>query len=589
MKIPESVLDTIQERVSIEDLIGDYVTLSYKNNRYWGLCPFHTEKTPSFSVTPDKGLFYCFGCGKGGTMFTFLQEIENCTFPESVEILAQRAGVRLDLVTGSGEGDSKRRAIFELLGRVAKSFQYILLNKSEGKKALEYLEGRGLEGEDIERFCIGYAPDDRYWLKRFLRNKNYSEEFLRESGLFSRKYPEVSFFSRRIMFPIRSIQGDVIGFGGRLVKGEGPKYINSPESEYFKKGDNLYGLYESLKDIRRGKEFILVEGYTDVIAMHKAGFTTALAPLGTAFTSRQAHRLKRYADTGILVFDGDEAGKNAAKKAAALLNSEDIRGRVLSLPEGEDPADIVSRDGVKALQNMMKYSINSFEYLMKEAIARFDVRQPEGKEAVVQELFPYIREITSEVKREAVLKELAEALDIDERSILRDYQAGSERAKPAQTENLSKDTNKFTAELYLMIAVTVNREYFTHVRTALQPSDLQSERARELYIALEECYRNEEDSTESVLSRLENEELKKIILRKMSSEEFTIQRDEVVKQSLYRIKQNSLEQRRKKITARIDNAEKSGDDDLTELLGEKMHLDEELEELRVRYNVRTAE
>ncbi|MFP4564502.1 MAG: DNA primase [Spirochaetia bacterium] len=589
MKIPESVLDTIQERVSIEDVVGDYVTLSYKNNRYWGLCPFHNEKTPSFSVTHDKGLFYCFGCGKGGTMFTFLQEIENCTFPESVEMLASRAGVRLDLLTESGEGDSKRRAIFELLGRVAKSFQYILLNRPEGKKALEYLERRGLERGDIERFCVGYAPEDRYWLKRFLKKKNYSEEFLRESGLFSKKYPEVSFFSRRIIFPIHSIQGDVIGFGGRLISGEGPKYINSPESEYFKKGDNLYGLYESLKQIRRGKEFILVEGYTDVIAMHKAGFEIAVAPLGTAFTSRQAQKLGRYADTGILVFDGDEAGKNAAKKAANLLNSEDIRGRVTIMPEGDDPADIISRDGIKALQNMMKYSINSFEYLMNEAIARFDVRQPEGKEAVARELFPYIREIASEVKREAVVKELAEALDIDEKSIIRDYLTGSGRTKTTETDNLSRNANKFTAELYLMIAVTVNREYFTLVRTALQPSDLQSEWARELYIALEECYRNEEDSTESVLNRLENEELKKIILRKMSSEEFTIQRDEVVKQSLYRIKQNSLEYRRKKLSARIEKMEKSGDEDLTELLSEKMHLDEELEELRVRYNVRTAE
>ena len=589
MKIPDSVLDTIQERVSIEDVVGDYVTLSYKNNRYWGLCPFHTEKTPSFSVTPDKGLFYCFGCGKGGTMFTFLQEIENCTFPESVEMLAQRAGVRLEPVTGSGEGDSKRRAVYELLGRVAKSFQYILLNRPEGRKALEYLERRGLDREDIERFCIGYAPDDRYWLKPFLSRKNYSEEFLHESGLFSRKYPEVSFFSRRIMFPIRSVRGEVIGFGGRLIAGEGPKYINSPESEYFKKGDNLYGLYESLKKIRSGKEFILVEGYTDVIAMHKAGFTNALAPLGTAFTQRQARKLKRYAGTGVLVFDGDEAGKKAAKKAASLLNTEDIRGRVLTLPEGADPADIVSRNGIKALQNMMKYSINSFEYLKNEAIARFDVRQPEGKEAVVRELFPYIREIASEVKREAVLKELAEALDIDERSIIRDYLAGFDGAKSKQTENLSKKTNKFTAELYLMIAVTVNREYFTQVRTALQPSDLQNEWARELYIALEECYRNEEESTESVLNRLENEELKNIILRKMSSEEFTIQQDEVVKQSLYRIKQNSLEQRRKKLTARIQKSEKSGGNDLTDLLSEKMHLDEELEELRVRINVRTAE
>ena len=318
MRIPEEKLQEITEDIDVIAVVGQYVTLQKQGRKYIGLCPFHNEKTPSFNVDPEKKFYYCFGCQKGGTIFNFLMEIEKLSFPEAAKRLAQKSGVTLDLKGGEEVFNDKWLSLRELYSRVSGSFHYLLGEKPEAAEGRAYLEERLVSPAMIDRFELGWAPKERYWLFNFLRKKNYSPEFLKESRLFSEKNPKASFFWNRIIIPIRSSSGQVIGFGGRTMGGEGPKYINSPESRFFKKRKNLYGLDQAISGIRKTGEFILTEGFFDVIAFFQAGIERAVAPLGTAFTEEQAKVIRRYAAKGVIVFDGDEAGIRATSKAIQL-------------------------------------------------------------------------------------------------------------------------------------------------------------------------------------------------------------------------------------------------------------------------------
>ncbi|NBF38992.1 MAG: DNA primase, partial [Spirochaetes bacterium] len=331
MKIAKHVIDEIARKVDIVDVVGDYVSLKKRGARYWGLSPFTSEKTPSFSVEPEKQLYYCFSSGKGGSVFQFVMEMEGLSFPEAVRALGERAGVRVE----AGESDEESRtrdALKELSTRVAGSFRHIFVNSAGAERARGYMRGRKISEEVLERYEVGYAPADRRWLFNFLRKKQYSPQFLAQTGLFSRQYPEVALFSDRVMFPIHARGGQVVGFGGRRLGEYGPKYINSPESSIFRKRDELYGLYQGMKVIREQEEVYLCEGYMDVLALAEAGVANAVAPLGTSFTEGQARLIRRYAGVVTLLFDADSAGLDAARRAAEILEKAGIEGRVCQLP-----------------------------------------------------------------------------------------------------------------------------------------------------------------------------------------------------------------------------------------------------------------
>ncbi|HOV64027.1 MAG TPA: DNA primase, partial [Spirochaetia bacterium] len=481
------------------------------------------------------------------------------------------------------EGDKERDALLSLYEGVARSFNYILINTPQGEHARTYLEKRGITSESIANFQIGYAPADRYWLKRFLLKKNFSEQILEKSGLFSKKYPDISFFSDRIMFPIHNGSGRIVAFGGRSLSEGGPKYINSPETPIFRKGDGLFGLKQALNDIKHTGEFIIVEGYVDVIAMHQAGIRNVVAPLGTAFTEQQAFVLKRLADKGILLFDGDTAGIQATKRAVPILEKVGIGSRVIPLPDEDDPADILQKQGSEALHILLKYPINSFEYLVKLAIASNDIRTPEGKEAVIRELFPYIEGIESEVKRESCLKIVSEALQLESRAVYDDFRRRKvSSVTVAEESRRSSGLRKLSTDLFLMIALVAHGEMFPYVRRMLTPDDFADDAARYLFILLEDCYRREELNLQTVLQKIEDEGVKALLLERLSSGEFDVNQDKLIKDSVLRMKQRSLEKKRQSILKALAKQEKemANSEEMRNLISEKMYLDEELSKLK---------
>ena len=577
--------EEINSRLNIVDIVGNYLTLKRAGSRWVGLCPFHNEKTPSFTVTPEKNLFYCYGCHKGGTIFDFIMEIENMDFPQALKFLADKAGVELGGRYKENSGDRKKKdALKELYRRVAGSFHYIFLNKPEAETAREYLVKRGVTEELVEEFKLGWAPDDRGWMLKFLRAKGYSDSFLLESGLFSKRGLSMPLFSGRIMFPVMNNNGEVIAFSGRTLKDFGPKYINSPETILFLKKNNLYGLSSAIKTIRETGFFILCEGQMDVIAYHQAGMKNAVAPLGTAFTPGQARVLKRYADKAVISFDGDEAGRKAVLKAVMIFEEHQISSKVIIMPEKEDPSDILINKGEKALQKLLKSNINSFDYILENAINLFDIGSPEGKEQILRNMSGYLGSLTSEVRRNSCMNVIAERLGVNFGSVERDFMKGGHQPDRRQPgEQKIKKIEEVSVELFLMIASVVNRDGFAYVRGRIDIDDLKDPRARSVYIALEECFRHEETNLDSVLSRLADEELVSLIAEKITSEEFSINSEELIKDTVKKIKISSLLKKKEEIVKKLKSISKEGVENNNEmdLLTEKSFLDQEIEKLRL--------
>lgn len=362
MYYPEELIEEVRTRNDIVEVISGYVRLQKKGSNYFGLCPFHNEKSPSFSVSPGKQMYYCFGCGAGGNVITFLMEYENQTFPEAVRTLAQRAGIALPEADDSKEArqaDSRRAKLLEINKEAAKYFYY-QLRTERGSVGMEYLRKRELSDETMNHFGLGYANKYSNDLIQYLKSKGYSEDLIRDAGLCNvdEKHGMYDKFWNRVMFPIQDINHRVIGFGGRVMGDGKPKYLNSPETEIFDKSRNLYGL-NFARTSRKGN-VILCEGYMDVIAMHQAGFTQAVASLGTAFTSGQASLLRRYANEILLSYDSDGAGVNAALRAIGILKEAGMTGRVINLEPYKDPDEFIKALGGEEFQKRLDHAENSF-------------------------------------------------------------------------------------------------------------------------------------------------------------------------------------------------------------------------------------
>ncbi|HOX92644.1 MAG TPA: DNA primase, partial [Spirochaetales bacterium] len=348
-RIPDHIVQQVIAQSDIVRVVGEYVRLEKRGSRWTGLCPFHTEKTPSFGVNEERGFFYCFGCKKGGDAITFIREMEGCGYVEAVERLATKAGVTISY---EGEDDPEERkkaqekdALYELYERLSGAFHHLLREDPRGSHALSYARSRCLGDDIITGFRLGYAPADRRWLSRFLESKGYSKDFLARSGLFSQNYADVSIFSDRLLFPIRDERGRTVAFGGRLLSGEGPKYINSPETAIFRKHDTLFALSDAREAMRSAAVAMVCEGYMDALAFHAAGVRYAVAPLGTSFTEGQAKLIKRYATSVVLAFDGDQAGIKATERAIGLAETQGLAVKVLRLSSGKDPAEYLEKLG----------------------------------------------------------------------------------------------------------------------------------------------------------------------------------------------------------------------------------------------------
>ena len=353
MRYSDDIIEEVRSRNDIVDVISQYVKLTRKGSSYFGLCPFHNEKTPSFSVTPGKQMYYCFGCGAGGNVFNFIMEYENFTFGEALKYLADRAGVELPRIEYSREIKEKAQEKEELLriNKEAAQYYYYQLRTEKGAAGYQYLTGRGLSDDTIRKFGLGYSDKYGSGLYRYLKAKEYSDERLRDSGLFNvdERHGMYDKFWNRVIFPIMDVNNRVIGFGGRVMGDGKPKYLNSPETRIFDKSRNLYGLNEARRS--RKNYIILCEGYMDVIAMHQAGFTNAVASLGTALTSGHASLLKRYTSEVLLLYDSDEAGVRAALRGIPILREAGVNSRLWISSHIRIPMNSSGISGRRLLRN----------------------------------------------------------------------------------------------------------------------------------------------------------------------------------------------------------------------------------------------
>lgn len=611
MRIPPQVIDEIARKTDIVTLIGQYVTLKPRGRECIGLSPFTQEKTPSFYVNPEKGVYHCFSSGKGGSVFTFLMEVEKLSFVEAAEQLAERAGV--EIPKGPEDPASRERdSLRELYNRVTGSFRHLFRESGAAASARAYLSGRKISAEIQERFAIGYAPADPWWLFSFLRKKQYSAEFLAKTGLFSantdtRRGDQVrALFVNRLMFPIHDARGDVIAFGGRRLSDLGPKYLNSPETLLFHKGSTLYGLFHALPQMRKTRRVYLAEGYMDVIALHQAGVENSVAPLGTAFTASQAGLLRRYVDTVILLFDSDAAGVRATRVAAEIIEEAGLRCEVCTLgaevPNGppaaagesdlrtgdrkpKDPAEILEQLGPQELQNAAACTITVYDYLLSQSLLGVDAMTASGREFVLRELFPYISRVRSAVARDSYLEAVADRLGMDRIAVREDFfQQGKPEPKPA----VERKQETTSIDLFLMLATVVNREFFPFVRRTITMEELRDSRARDIFVALEECYRKEEESIELLLSRIEDTDTARLVTEKLSSGEFSENAERAVRDGVYRVKERSLLEQQKRLDSLLRRAGETANG-VEQLLHEKMVLDREVLKLRVLLDDRTAE
>ena len=401
MRYSDDIIEEVRMKNDIVDVVSQYVKLTRKGSSYFGLCPFHNEKTPSFSVTPSKQMYYCFGCGAGGNVFNFVMEYENYSFGEALSHLADRAGVQLPRIEYSSEAreKAKQRETLLEINRQAAQYFYYQLRRESGQIGYRYLTDRGLSDETIRKFGLGYSDKFSDDLYKFLKGKGYGDDQLRDSGLFNvdERHGMYDKFWNRVIFPIMDVNNRVIGFGGRVM-GEGkPKYLNSPETKIFDKSRNLYGL--NVARTSRKPYLILCEGYMDVISMHQAGFTNAVASLGTSLTSGHASLLKRYTQEVLLLYDSDEAGVKAALRAIPILREAGINSRVVDLKPHKDPDEFIKTEGAEAFQQRLDQAKDSFMFRVSVSEKDFPMEEPQGQNRFFERCARLLLELSDELER----------------------------------------------------------------------------------------------------------------------------------------------------------------------------------------------
>src|SRR6185369_944736 len=415
--------EEIKARINIVEFIGTYVRLEKSGTHWKACCPFHQERSPSFMVNEEKAMWHCFGCGKGGDVFAFVMEMEGLDFRETLVMLAQKAGVELPKYRNDvKEERGNKERLFELLELSAKFYEKQLLDGSGQKNILPYLTGRGLSLESIKRFHLGYAPEGWRHIFDFLQERGFRPEEIEQTGLILKKEGGMGFYDRfrdRIMFPIYDIFGHVIGYSARVAPGgdeSQAKYINTPETMLYHKSKALYGLFHAKQAMKQTGKTIIVEGNTDVIAMHQAGLENTVAVSGTALTAEQLTIMKRYGNQVCLFFDMDGAGQKAARKSAELALAKELEVRIIALPFGKDAAEI-GREGGEKLQAAVNQSVDALEYFLKQSVETNGKETPQGKRKIVEDYTTLLTAVTNPIERAQAIKALAREIEMEEKLI----------------------------------------------------------------------------------------------------------------------------------------------------------------------------
>ena len=553
----DEFIEEVRVRNDIVDVIGSYLKLTRRGSNYFGLCPFHGEKTASFSVSQNKQMFYCFGCGAGGNVFTFIMNYENFTFPEAVEHLAKRVGMELPKREYSAEEKRRadRKTTLMEINKDAANYYYIQRRGEAGKIARDYFEKRQLSPEMLRQFALGFSLPYRDDLYQYLKKKGYSDSLLKDSGLiqFDEKYGGHDKFWNRVMFPIQDVNGHVIGFGGRVLGDGSPKYMNSPETEIFDKSRNLYGLNFARKT--RKLYMILCEGYMDVISMHQAGFSNAVASLGTSLTQGHAKLISRYCREVLLCYDSDGAGVRAALRAIPILKSAGISARVINMRPYKDPDEFIKSLGAEAFQKRLDEAQNSFLFEISVLEQGYNLNDPDAKTRFFREVAKRLTEFTEDLERNNYIETLARQYQIDKdalRKLVNQYglegMGRTSRPQPMEEEKRrseDKEDGIYKSQRLLLTWILEEPGMFASVKSYIMPEDfigeLYQKVAEALYRQLEEGRANPAAIISSFPDENEQKQIAAMfnvqLLEGMKPEE----KDKALKETIRKMKQRSIE------------------------------------------------
>ena len=500
--LPDSFIQELTAKNDIESVVSSYVSLKRRGRNLVGLCPFHGEKTPSFNLYPETASFYCFGCGAGGDVITFIKRIENLSYIDAVKFLADRVGMTMPEHTFD-DGAAKQRVRILEANREAARLYHKCLYSETGKTALDYYHRRGYTDATIRHFGLGYAPDSFWFLRDELRKKGFHDEELRAAWLCGRsqKGSIYDLFRNRVMIPIIDVRGNVIAFGGRVLDDSKPKYLNSGETPVFKKTNNLFALNFAKQSGQ--KQLILCEGYMDVIALHQAGFTNAVAALGTSFTADHARLMARYTDEAILIFDADAAGQKGAQRAIGLLRDTGINIRLVSIPDGKDPDEFIKNNGPERFKLLLERSANDVEYRLIEVGKRHLLTTSDGKVNYLKDATALLAELHNPLEREVYATRLATELGVSKENVLLQINNQIKRRRKQQQERqmsqivrraetmqgkanpeAAKAVRGASAEEALLGILLLNPEFLATIEKELQPEQMITAFNRRLYETL---------------------------------------------------------------------------------------------------------
>ena len=556
MYFSEDLIEEIRSRNDIVDVISNYVKLQKKGSSHFGLCPFHNEKSPSFSVSRSKQMYYCFGCGAGGNVFTFIMEYENFTFSEAVRFLAERVGIEVPEEEASQEAKERANLKATLLeiNKLAAKYFYAQLKSKQGELAHTYLTKRGLSEEIITAFGLGYSnkySDDLY---KYLKMKGYSDDILAKSGLIKiyERSGALDNFANRVMFPIMDTNNRVIGFGGRVM-GEGtPKYLNTPETEVFDKSRNLYGLNRARTS--RKSYFLLCEGYMDVIALHQAGFTSAIASLGTAFTPGHASLIKRYVNEVYLTFDSDEAGTKAALRAIPILKNAGITAKIIRMEPYKDPDEFIKNLGSEAFEERINKARNGFLFSLEILEREYDMNSPEGKTEFYRAVAQKLTTFEEEIERNNYIEAVAEKYHIgyeNLRNLVGKVAIQTGLATPAtqpkqlQGKDKSKVDGNLQSQKILLTSLIENERIFSQIKKYVSPQDFTESMYQEVAELLYEQYESGEVNPAKIMNHFMDEEEHREVaslfhtrIQQLTTRE---EQEKALKETIIRVKTNSVE------------------------------------------------
>ena len=591
MYYPEELVEEIRSKNDIVDVISSYVRLQKKGSSYFGLCPFHNEKSPSFSVSRQKQMYYCFGCGAGGNVFTFLMEYENYSFVEALKYLADRAGVELPEPEYSGEAKKRAdtKAILLEINKAAAQYFYVQLLRPQGGHALTYLKDRKLSDDTIKAFGLGYSnkySDDLY---KYLKSKGYKDDMISQAGLISidEKYGVHDKFWNRVMFPIMDVNSRVIGFGGRVMGDAKPKYLNSPETIIFDKSRNLYGLNRARKS--RKPYFLLCEGYMDVISLHQAGFTNAVASLGTALTPGHAALIKRYVNEVYLSYDSDEAGTKAALRAGPILREVGITAKIIRMEPYKDPDEFIKNLGAEAFEERIQKARNGFMFSLEILERDYDMTSPEGRTNFMKEAARKLTEFDEEIERNNYIDAVAGTYHVGSEDLKKlvgrmAVQTGLakpvERPRSTRSQNLDKEDGTRKSQKILLTWMASDENVFAQIQKYIHPEDfpegIYRTVAELLYVQHEQGKLNPAQIMNHFTDEEEHREVAALFNTRIREIKTAHEQEKALKETIIRVKKNSIEEH----SAKLDPTDIQG---LQKLMEAKRAL-QDLEKLHISIN-----